>query len=204
MKKLIFSALLAFALAGCSGSDGADGENGKDANVTIQNDVEVTVSLEKLMTDENTTYELDIEDALVIVPKVIVPSEGGTFDITFIPTKDKSLLLQEKAIMIVKKINGYNVDSEWADIYYDVLREVYVVKGELDYEPNYTDKNVTSLISAVYFTDGETKNFQSAEVVQLAFEVDDPKETTNIVLDVTDGNYTVTQDENGTIFIGKD
>jgi len=214
MKKFILSTMVIFLLvfAGCGedGKDGLGGANGKDANVSFSSDinntvkVDVKVSLEEL-TDKNVSNdEFNLSSALVIIPTAVISYEGGDFDVTLIPTKDNTLYLKEKAIMLTKTIDGQVQDTSWADINYDVLHDIYTISGTINYGYNALDTNISSLIQAVYFTNGETKFLQSIAVTQLANKTEDINVTHNLVVDVTDGNYTVTQEQNGTIKITQD
>jgi hypothetical protein len=182
MKNILMTILVAMLLIGCG--SGGDGGN---ATVTIANEAGIY--------DENTTTTLDFNNSVVIVPTVNIPFEGGDFDITFIPTKDKNLILEENAIMITKSINGYVVSSEWANIYKDVVHNIYRVEGTINYPYNSSEDNITSFIEAVYYTDGLITVFQHIEVVQMGNLVKLP----TVTADYED--FTVKTDENGNITI---
>jgi len=199
LKKLIITLSILLTFAGCAGEggDGADGGNGGNASVTIANAAGIY--------DENTTTSINFDGSTVIIPKVNIPFEGGVFDIKFIPTKNNSLILEENAIMITKSIDGNIVDSEWADIFYDVVHKVYFVEGSMNYPYNYDENNVSSIIKAIYYLNGETKIFQSVDVTQMGNQIVKPSVTFNSELfTVTtdgNGNITITENEKGDFII---
>jgi len=206
MKNIFLVLAIMLTLIGCNGEDGVPGQNGangSDANVSfssdINNTVTVTVTLEELTKDENITNEFNLTNALAIIPRVTIPYQGGDFDISFIPTKNNSLILKENAIMITKSKDGNVVDSEWANILYDVIHDIYRIDGTIHYDYNYNESNETSLIEAIYFTNGKTNIFQTVIVTQQANNASPIEVIYKLDVAVTDGNYTVTQDENGTV-----
>ena len=179
--------LVAFALIGC----GSDGGNGGDANATSF----VQVGEDTKFYDDNTTNQFDFNNSVVEVPLVTIPFEGGDFDIKIIPQKNKNLILEENAIQITKKVNGYVVDSEWADILYDIAHKVYIVEGTIHYPYNSLDSNLSSVIEMVYYTNGETKIFQSVNVLQMGNLIELPTVTSNYE------KFTVVTDDKGNIVI---
>ncbi len=177
LKNILIVASMLFILTGCGGG-------GSDSTAVDTNETEVVIP-----------DQLDFNNSTVIVPNVIIPYTGGDFDITFIPTKDDSLVLQENAIQITKSIGGYVVDSSWADILYDVVHKVYIVEGTIHYNYNGDDNNISSIIKAVYYTNGETKIFQTVEVTQLGNLVVEP------IVSFDTENFEVVRDEQGNIAI---
>jgi len=199
MKKIISTIstlmLVSLLLTGCGdgsdGSDGSNGSDGKDAVVVVKND--------NVIYDENTTTELNFDDAIVIVPSIEIPQKGGEFSIKFIPSKDKNLILEEYSILLTKKVGDYIVDSTWADVFYDFTHKVYTIEGKINYPYNPDSKGITSYIEMVYYKDGNTKIFQKVEVYQEGISDNVPKVTSDYenftVTTDTFGNITITENE---------
>jgi hypothetical protein len=176
-------------MSGCG--EGGNGGVGGDANATST----IIVGEDTQFYDGNTTTEFDFNNSIVIVPNVIIPYEGGNFDITVIPSKDKNLILEENAIMITKTVNGFVVSSDWADVYKDLTHDTYVIEATIHYDYNANEDNISSIIELVYYTSNDTKVFQKIQVTQMGNNIEKP----TITYDYED--FTVVQDEKGNITI---
>jgi len=181
MFKNILMTIIVATFIGCG--------NGGDATS------EVVVANDTQFYDENTTTVFDFNNSVVITPTVNIPFEGGEFTITIIPTKDKNLILEENAIMITKSIDNHVVDSEWANVYKDVVHDVYQIEGKINYPYNYDENNITSSVQAIYYLDGKTEVIQTVEVIQMGNHISIPTVTADYE------QFTVVTDENGNITI---